>query len=397
MVAEVCYVVNAVDETSVPADIATALERYTDASVDLLAWFDAERFDGDDLVGVCCLDAPDTTMGIDRRTYREAREHLREYDLVQAHHNHSGAFAKVIARRLGIPAVSREGNMRRGFNRLGRIANGLTNPLSARVVCNSRAVYDSFTRWERAILPASRVTFIPNGVDFERVEAGRSMAWSAVEAAGLARNGTAGNGGRDRAAGSVGATGSEGAAGPKGEAVLVGTAGLLTEQKDHRTLVEAIAIARERTDADLHLLIAGDGPLEDELRALATERGVADAVHLLGFLERRQVYAMLDELDVYAMPSRWEGFSAAAVEALGSGLPAVFSEIPPFTEPYEGVARFHPVRDADALAGHLVDLAERPDERERLAREGETLVTETYAMETVARQYRDLYEDVLDR
>jgi hypothetical protein len=40
-------------------------------------------------------------MGLDRRTYRDARDTLQEYDLIQAHTNHSGSFAKAIGHRLG--------------------------------------------------------------------------------------------------------------------------------------------------------------------------------------------------------------------------------------------------------------------------------------------------------
>ena len=68
----VCFVVNAVDETSVPADIATALVEHTDVEVDILAWFDAAGFHGDDRVGLVRLDAPDGTLGVDLRTARRA-------------------------------------------------------------------------------------------------------------------------------------------------------------------------------------------------------------------------------------------------------------------------------------------------------------------------------------
>ncbi|ELZ24420.1 glycosyltransferase [Halosimplex carlsbadense 2-9-1] len=365
MTVRACYVVNAVDETSVPADIARGLVEHTDAEVDILAWFAAEGFHGDDAVGVTCLDAPDTTTGIDRDTYRRAREFLREYDVVQAHHNHSGSFAKAIGRRLGLPVVSREGNMRRGFNRLGRVANGLTNPLADRVVCNSRAVYDSFRRWERLALPEAKVVFIPNGVEFDRLDAADGDGWRSAH-------------------------------GVDDDAVLVGTAGLLTEQKDHATLIRAVAAARSASDRPVELAIAGDGPLEADLRETARAAGVADSVHFLGRLDRSAVYELLDALDVYAMPSRWEGFSAAAVEAVGSGTPCVFSTIPPFVEPYEEVARFHPVGDHEALARHLVGLAADPAERRRLGSAGRDLVQRRYTVERVAERYRSLYAEITD-
>jgi len=363
-----CYVVNAVDETSVPADIAAALVEHTAVEVDVLAWFDADGFGGDDAVGVDCLDAPDTALGIDRRSYRDAVDALRGYDVIQAHHPHSGTFAKLIARRLGIPSVSREGNVRAGFTRKGLVANGLTNPLSARVVPNSPAVHDSFRRWERALLRDDAVEIIPNGVDFDRVEAGLSLDWNPREAAGIDPGTT-----------------------------LVGTAGLLTEQKAHGTLVRAVAAANDRLADPLDLVIAGDGPRRDDLGRLAADRGVADRVHFLGRLDRLEVYATMGNLDVYAMPSRWEGFSAAAVEALGVGTACVFSDIPPFREPYGDVALFHPVDDHAALADRLADLATAPDRRAALARRGRELVRERYSMERVARRYRDLYRDVLGR
>ena len=360
----ICFVVNSVDETSVPADIATALVKYTDCTVDVLAWFDADSFEGDDLVGVRCLDAPDTALGADRGTLAEARDVVESYDLVQAHHNHSGGFAKLLARLAGVPAVSREGNLRRGFTREGRAFNGLTNALAARVVPNSVAVRDDFRRWERLLLPENRVRVIPNGVDADRLAAGESLDWSVREARGI---------------------------GP--ETVLVSNAALLTEQKAHGVLIRALAATR--TDERVELAIAGDGPLEPRLRSLAEREGVTDRVHLLGRIDREQVYRLIHESDVYAMPSRWEGFSAAAVEAMGLGTACVFSDIEPFREPYDDVALFHSVDDADELADRLVTLAERPDLRNDLAAAGRELVETRYTMESVARQYRGLYAEIL--
>lgn len=367
MTMRICFVVNAVGETSVPADIATALVEHTDVEVDILAWFGADGFEGDDAVGVTVVDAPDTTFGADRSSLARARDALDGYDVVQAHHNHSGSFAKVIASRLGIPTVSREGNMRKGFNRLGRIANGLTNPLADRVVCNSRAVYDSFRRWETALLPREKVAFIPNGVDFERLEAGRSENW------------------RRHSDVSV-----------ESGSILVGTAGMLTEQKDQPTLLRAVARARTQLECPLELVIAGDGPRRSALRRLARDLGIDDAVHVLGLLDRREVYAMLYAIDIYAMPSLWEGFSAAAVEGIATENAAVFSDIPPFREPYDDVARFHPVGDHETLASHLVDLATDHRERDRLARAGRALAEERYSIDRVATAYRNLYETVAD-
>jgi len=361
----VCYVVNAVDETSVPADIATALARYTNIDTEILAWFNASGFEGDDQVPVTELNAPDTVIGADLPTIREACETLKGYDIVQAHHNHSGSFAKLIGWALGKPVVSREGNMRRGFTRLGLLANGLTNPLADRIICNSRAVYDSFMQWEKALIQDKQLELIPNGVEKERIEAGSTLNWSVYDETPVNR-----------------------------QSVVVGTAGLLTEQKDHNTLIRGIAVANSKTDQALELVIAGDGPLEPDLRHLVKKENIEDKVHFLGRLDRQQVYRMLYEIDIYAMPSLWEGFSAAAVEALATGTPAVFSDIPPFRQPYGSIARFHPVGDHDELGHQLALLADDPPRREQIGKRSKNLVLERYTMLEVAKKYSNIYRTI---
>lgn len=361
----VCFVVNAVDETSVPADIATALVEHTDVEVDILAWFDAAGFHGDDDVGVTCLDAPDSGLGIDVRSVRRAWDILGRYDVVQVHHNHSGAFAKLICAATGTSLISREGNMRRGFTREGLVLNGLTNPLTDRVVCNSEAVYQSFRAWENWALPEEKVVIIPNGVDLDRIDAAADEEWTLGDRATLDPG-----------------------------SVVVGTAGLLEEQKDQGTLIRGVAAARSLADRPLELVLAGDGPAEPQLRALVTELGAEESIHFLGRLEREEVYAMLAETDIYAMPSLWEGFSAAAVEALASGTPTVFSDIPPFRLPYDEVALFHPPRDHESLARRLAELADDEAKRSELGASGRSLVEREYTIERIASQYRELYRSI---
>jgi len=363
----VCFVVNAIGETSVPGDIAAGIIQHTDVEVDVLAWWQADEFHREETPDIIEIGAPDTRLGLDQTTYRECLDLFADYDLVQAHHCHSGSLAKIIARHSGTPTVSREGNMRRGFTREGRIANGLTNPLSSRVVCNSNAVYRSFRRWERLLLDESRVEIIPNGVDVDRIDDAIGKPLPGVPSEILTAD------------------------------VLVGSAGMLTPQKDHETLIRAVAGANEFLDRDVALVIAGEGDLRGSLEELANELGIGDSVHILGLVEREVVYAMLHQIDVYCMPSRWEGFSAAAVEAIASETPCIFSDISAFTIPYENVALFHPVGDHAALSKRLVELVGDAEKARDLASAGRHLVESTYTIERISNAYADLYRDVLDR
>lgn len=361
----ICFVVNAVDQTVAEVDIAVALQRYTDATVDVLAWFGAEPFYGDRYVTVIDLDAPDTTTGINRRTLRAANAVISTCDMVQTTHNHSGAYAKLLARYNGVPAVSREGNTREGFPLLGRIANGLTNPLARAVVCNSQAVWESFARWEKGLLDERNVECIPNGVDFNAIDAGREVEWSVRETVDV-----------------------------ETDDLLVGTVGSLTKQKNHETLIRAVRAVRER-GVPLELVIAGDGPLRGRLASVAEKEGVADSTHFVGQIDRQEVYKLFHEIDIYSMPSLWEGFSMAAVEAAGSGTVCVFADIEPFRGAYDGVAKFHAPTDVNELADRLAELATNTGQRARLGRAGRALVEESYTIQAVAQQYRTLYETVM--
>ncbi|WP_241244073.1 MULTISPECIES: glycosyltransferase family 4 protein [Haloarcula] len=360
---DICFVVNAVGEGSIPAEIATAVTRHTDHTVDILTWFDSGPFAGEELLDVRSLDAPDSALGIDPATYRRATDILSEYDLIQAHHNHSGAFAKVIARRVDVPVVSREGNTRDGFTRKGRIANGVTNPLASRVVCISDSVYQSFTLWERAILPKRRVRRIPNGVHMDRID---------ETAPALPDDIT-----------------------PSDNAFLVGNAAMLYEQKAQDTLIRAVAQLNRRTDRPVELVICGDGPERPRLESLAETLGITSRVYFAGLVERRAVYAMAKAVDAFAMPSRWEGFCSAVAEALAAETATVLSNIETFRELYDGATLYHEVDNVDGLTGCLEVLLSDESRREALAQTGRNLVEKKYTIRTVAQQYSALYDDIV--
>jgi glycosyltransferase involved in cell wall biosynthesis len=360
----VCYVVNAIDGGSIPGEVAAAVSERTSFDVDVLAWFDANPVPGME-ISIECLDAPQTALGADSRTLRTLRRRLRRYDLVHVHHNHSGAIAKLVAAAEGTPLVSTEHNEHHGFTRQGRLANGLTNPLADRITCVSAAVHDSFRRWERLLLDEEQVEIIHNGVDIERIDRVRSDDENPFDDW-------------------------------PGTAFVVASGGKLAAQKGYDTLIRGIAAANRRLDYPIELRLTGDGPLRQELETLVEQLGVADRVEFLGFLpDREDVYRVMAGADLYAVPSRWEGFCVAVPEAMATGTPCLLSDISVFRELYGGAAAFHAVDDAAALADELVGLAENPARRTRLVETGRGLVTSRYTLAATAHWYARTYRDVL--
>jgi glycosyltransferase involved in cell wall biosynthesis len=97
----------------------------------------------------------------------------------------------------------------------------------------------------------------------------------------------------------------------------------LTEQKAHRVLFDAIA---SRPDLDaLHLVVVGDGELRDDLRRRAEQLGLSRRVHFAG--ARRDLGNILAAIDMFLMPSLWEGLPLSLVLAMGASLPVIASRV----------------------------------------------------------------------
>lgn len=144
------------------------------------------------------------------------------------------------------------------------------------------------------------------------------------------------------------------------EALLIGMVGRLIEQKGMNYGIEAFAaIADEFSEA--HLVIAGDGPLRESLEALAKQRVPAAKVHFIGWrADSSKVFAALD---IFLMPSLWEGFGLVLLEAMSWRIPVIatqVSAIPEIIIPNESGLLVPPENVAALAAALRLLLADRP-------------------------------------
>lgn len=183
-------------------------------------------------------------------------------------------------------------------------------------------------------------------------------------------------------------------AGPVDRALIAGwlegpgprlvTVGRLKPVKDHETLLRAVALLRQDTDA--RLLIVGDGPHRARTEALIGELGLAGAVTLAGFQSSPHAYVAL--ADAFVLSSTSEGFGNVIVEAMACGVPVVSTDCP--SGPREILehgryGRLTPVGDPQALAAAIREtIASRPDPDVLRRRSG------TFSIDQAADAYRAL-------
>jgi glycosyltransferase involved in cell wall biosynthesis len=94
--------------------------------------------------------------------------------------------------------------------------------------------------------------------------------------------------------------------------------GRLWRQKNPHCFVEAAARVVRDTRAAVRFFLIGDGELRESLESRIAELGLGDRVRILGW--REDVPELLPALDLFVLPSRWEGLSLAILEALAAAL-----------------------------------------------------------------------------
>ena len=267
--------------------------------------------------------------------------------LIHAHDAHAVTLAGLVAVPIGVPLVATR-----------RVDFHLRRPglwrRAAQVIAISSAVADVLT--DDGVDPA-RIQVVHSGID--------------LEAARLAEP--------FRLRGQLGL-------GP--ETQLACTVGALVPHKDHATLLHAARLLAGPFP-DLHWVIAGDGELRPVLDWLASELGVADRVHFLGYVS--QPLGVIADADIYVMSSREEGLGTSVLDAMARGIPVASTSAGGLPEMlHEGGGILVPPRNPDALAGAVRRILCDPDLRQRLVKQASRTV-ESFSAERMAAEVLTVY------
>jgi glycosyltransferase involved in cell wall biosynthesis len=246
-------------------------------------------------------------------------------EIVHTHLIHADVYGIPAARLAGVPAVVTSRHSDNAFRR--RTSIRLVNYLLWRIVDAGIGISDSVTRFSSEVegAPPGKMCRIYYGLETDSIPLDRGSAQKAIIAElGLPAGST-----------------------------LIGLVCRLTEQKGVTYAIEAFRrIAGEYPDANL--LIAGKGPQQPQLEALAMS--LSDRVYFLGW--REDVAWLMAAFDIFLMPSLWEGFGLALLEAMAQQTPIIASRVSAIPEIVidQETGLLVPPRDVDALAAALRQL-----------------------------------------
>lgn len=286
-------------------------------------------------------------------------------DMIHAHLFGSAVRAALLSRACGIPAIATlhgdtdfQPNERFKSLKLAIVNNGLK-----RIVFVSEPLRKSFLR--NVPLRRDFATVIPNGIDARRFSSNNGTKFRAE--LGIAP-----------------------------DEFVVGTVGTPRPAKGFDVLLDAARILKSRSDG-YRFVVVGDLTLGrgTELFAGRAARGLTEDVVITGF--RSDVPSALAAFDVYALTSRYEGFSLALVEAMATGLPVVATRCGgPEQILDDGVTGLLVDNgSAEAIASAIERLRVNADERRRLGNAARKAVSERFTLEAQVRAYEQLYEDCL--
>jgi sugar transferase (PEP-CTERM/EpsH1 system associated) len=306
---------------------------------------------------------PKTGSGIDWGLVLRLAKLLRRCraDLVHSHNWGTFLYSVLAARLIGVPIVHGEHGKNIGeIGGDGAIKRLVKRTLGRRVerivtVCQSIA-----DEWIAYGLPKEKVLCIPNGVDTSRFHP-REDPREFRKHFELPES-----------------------------AFLVGSIGRLDELKNYDVLIAALGQLKA-SYPEVQLAVLGDGPRKERLKALAEELGIAERVHLLGFRNRPESF--LAALDVFALPSKYEGMSNVVLEAMSSGLPVVCADLPShhevFSPGFEG-EMVSPSTEEE-WAERLGELYQSTQRRRALGLAARAKVTKEFSIEKMVSDYDGLY------
>ncbi|WP_298734844.1 glycosyltransferase family 4 protein [uncultured Chitinophaga sp.] len=176
--------------------------------------------------------------------------------------------------------------------------------------------------------------------------------------------------------------------------LVVGYIARMTLQKDPVGMIKAFATVAAQVP-DITLLMVGGGELQQSARDTAASLGISEHVVFQDF--RQDVPAVLKAMDIYCLPSLWEGFPIGVLEAMAMGKAVVASDVDGTREAvtHEQNGLLVPPSDSAALAHAIIRLAQDFSLRKRLQQRAIDTIRSTYNVTGMTRNIEAIYNKLL--
>ncbi|MFA4942866.1 MAG: glycosyltransferase [Patescibacteria group bacterium] len=266
-------------------------------------------------------------------------------------------YGRLAAKILGVSViVSTEQNVQRDESWLMKNLKRWTASFANMIIAISEAVKIDVVK--RYHLPENKVTLIHNGLEIEKFLVLNKKTMS------------------DR--------------------VIIGSVGRLTKQKNYQLLIEALA---QLKDYNWECRLAGEGELRLELEQRIKELKLTDRVKLLGL--KRDVKGFLSDLDLFVLPSLWEGLGIVLLEAGLAGLPVLASRVDGICEVVKDGQTGILFNSGDKMdlvlkLKNILDNITQPGIK-ALGKSLQASIQERFDIRDITRQYEDLYLNLLKK
>jgi glycosyltransferase involved in cell wall biosynthesis len=310
----------------------------------------------------------------DWRTYRELLGLLRAIkpDLLHTHSSKAGIIGRAAASKLGLPCVHtvhgaafHVGQSALAFN-LYRWLERRAAPATDKFISVCDAMTDQYV--QAGVAPRDKFVTVYSGFDVEPfLNPPRPPADVRAEL------------------------------GLKPDDIVIGKVARLFPLKGHEFIVRAAKSVCDRCP-NVRFLLVGDGILRPQFEAELATAGIRDRFVFAGLVPPGQVPELIHAMDIVVHTSVWEGLARVLPQGLIAGKPVVSYDVDGAREVVlPGQTGFLlPPRSIGELSAALCELAGDADLRRRLGETGRMRFTEQFRHQSMTRQIRGVYADVLE-
>lgn len=279
---------------------------------------------------------------------------LLQCHILHAHHTRAMIIAQFYSLLLGKKLVVTVHNDYNTYKFWQKIIYNIIYACSDKIICNSGNTRSSLPRWLES---SEKLIIIHNGVNFQSINALRKSAPKKIHGK-----------------------------------IQVLIAARLVPQKNIAFILHCLASIKKDLSYELH--IAGSGYLEKELHELVNSLSLQHKVKFLGQLDRRQVITKMHEAHLFLVPSLWEGFCNAMVEAASCDCRIIASDIPVLREVLGGTGTYFKLNDIDSFTSVFERiLQELASSDQKISQEGKYVRT-VYALSKSAQKHVEAYESL---